>query len=651
MLAIDLETFSSVDLVKSGVYPYAESEDFEILLFAYAFDDETVQVIDLASGEAIPEAVMDALTDPVVIKTAYNAQFERTCLKAHLGMDMPPEQWRCSQVHALTMGLPGHLDAVAKVMGLKEQKMKEGKALIRYFSKPCRATKANEGRTRNLPHHDREKWEQYKHYCKRDVEVEREIRRKLAPFPMTDKEQKLWELDQRINDRGIKLDKVLVEHAIKCDEDYQQKLLKEAINLTELENPNSPVQLKGWLKDKHGVEVESLSKDAVAELLEEADVAEVKQLLVLRQEMSKTSVKKYEAMVRAMRKDERAGGLLQYYGANRTGRWAGRLIQIQNLPRNSMDDLHLARELLRAGDYETLELLFDSVPDTLSQLVRTAFTPSPGHRLIVSDFSAIEARVIAWLAGETWVTETFKGHGKIYEMTASRMFGVPLENISKGNPEYELRAKGKIAVLACGYQGSVGALVAMGATRMGLDEGELKGIVDAWRRANPNIVKFWYEVEDAAIRAVKGRTTVSMQHNLKFYYKSGMLFIRLPPGRNLVYVKPRIEMDHRFNREKLTYEGMEQTTKSWGRIDTYGGRLVENIVQATARDCLAEALLRLDERGFKIVAHIHDEVVLDVPIGESSLDGVNRIMSEPIPWATGLPMNADGFETDYYMKD
>jgi len=325
VLAIDLETFSSVDLVKSGVYPYAESEDFEILLFAYAFDDETVQVIDLASGEAIPEAVMDALTDPVVIKTAYNAQFERTCLKAHLGMDMPPEQWRCSQVHALTMGLPGHLDAVAKVMGLKEQKMKEGKALIRYFSKPCRATKANEGRTRNLPHHDREKWEQYKHYCKRDVEVEREIRRKLAPFPMTDKEQKLWELDQRINDRGIKLDKVLVEHAIKCDEDYQQKLLKEAINLTELENPNSPVQLKGWLKDKHGVEVESLSKDAVAELLEEADVAEVKQLLVLRQEMSKTSVKKYEAMVRAMRKDERAGGLLQYYGANRTGRWAGRL--------------------------------------------------------------------------------------------------------------------------------------------------------------------------------------------------------------------------------------------------------------------------------------------------------------------------------------
>ena len=334
--------------------------------------------MDLANGEKIPEEVMAALTDPAVIKTAYNAQFERTRLKAPLGMDMPPEQWRCSQVHALTMGLPGHLDAVAKVMGLKEQKMKEGKALIRYFSKPCRATKANEGRTRNLPHHDREKWEQYKHYCKRDVEVEREIRRKLAPFPMTDKEQKLWELDQRINDRGIKLDKVLVEHAIKCDEDYQQKLLKEAINLTELENPNSPVQLKGWLKDKHGVEVESLSKDAVAELLEEADVAEVKQLLVLRQEMSKTSVKKYEAMVRAMRKDERAGGLLQYYGANRTGRWAGRLIQIQNLPRNSMDDLHLARELLRAGDYETLELLFDSVPDTLSQLVRTAFTPSPG---------------------------------------------------------------------------------------------------------------------------------------------------------------------------------------------------------------------------------------------------------------------------------
>ena len=651
VLAVDLETYSSVDLTKSGVRPYTESEDFEILLFAYAFDDEEVQVVGLATGEEIPEAVIKALTDPAVMKTAYNAQFERTCLKAHLGIDMPPEQWRCSQAHSLTMGLPGHLDAVAKVMGLAEQKMKEGKALIRYFSMPCRSTKANGGRTRNLPHHDPEKWELFKNYCKRDVEVEREIRRKLAPFPMIEKEQKLWELDQRINDRGIQLDKKLVEHAIKCDEVYQQKLMKEAKHLTGLDNPNSPAQLKGWLKEKHGVEVDSLSKEAVEDLLEATDEKEVKQLLELRQEMSKTSVKKYEAMARAMRDDERAGGLLQYYGANRSGRWSGRLIQIQNLPRNSMDDLHLARDLLRAGDYETLDLLFDSVPDTLSQLIRTAFIPSEGHRLIVSDFSAIEARVIAWLADEAWVIETFKGHGKIYEMTASRMFGVPLEKIVKGNSEYELRAKGKVAVLACGYQGSVGALQAMGADRMGLDERELKGIVDAWRRANPNIVKFWYAVEDAALRAVKGRTSVTMQHGLKFYYKSGMLFIQLPSGRNLVYVKPRIEMDDRFNKEKLTYEGMEQTTRTWGRISTYGGKIAENLTQAIARDCLAEALLRLDARGFKIVAHIHDEVVLDVPKGESSLEEINRIMAEPIPWAKGLPMNADGFETDYYMKD
>lgn len=650
-LAIDIETFSSVDLTKCGVYPYSQSEDFEVLLLAYAFDDEEVQVVDLASGEAIPEEVMATLTDSVVIKIAYNAQFERTCLKAHLGIDMPPEQWRCSQAHALTMGLPGHLDAVAKVMGLKEQKMKEGKALIRYFSMPCRATKANGGRRRNLPHHDMERWELFKSYCKKDVEVEREIRRKLAPFPMIDKEQKLWELDQRINDRGIKLDKVLVEHAIKCDEQYQEKLTKEATDLTGLDNPNSPAQLKCWLKDIHGVEVESLAKDAVAELLEETDIADVKHLLELRKEMSKTSVRKYEAMARAMRKDERAGGLLQYYGANRTGRWAGRLIQIQNLPRNSMEDLNLARELLRAGDYETLELLFDSVPDTLSQLIRTAFIPSEGCRLIISDFSAIEARVIAWLANEAWVIETFKGHGKIYEMTASRMFGVPLEKIAKGKPEYELRAKGKIATLACGYQGSVGALKAMGAEKMGLSEGELRHIVDAWRRANPNIVKFWYSVEDAAIRAVKGRTHVTMQHGLKLYYKSGMLFIQLPSGRNLVYVKPRIEIDDRFNKEKLTYEGMEQTTRRWGRIDTYGGRLVENIVQGVARDCLAEAMVRLDERGYKIVAHIHDEVVLDVPKGESSVEEINHIMAEPIPWAKGLPMNADGFETAYYMKD
>ncbi|SCY26265.1 DNA polymerase [Alkaliphilus peptidifermentans] len=651
ILSIDIETYSSVDLAKCGVYPYAEAHDFEILLLAYGVDDEEVQVIDICQGELISQRILDALTDPTIIKTAYNARFERTCLSKYLNLPMPPEQWRCSQVHALTLGLPGHLEVVAKVMGLKQQKMKEGKALIRYFTIPCKPTKANGERQRNLPEHDLEKWEVFKAYCKQDVEVEREIRRKLTPFPMLAKEHKTWELDQRINERGIQVDKTLVDHAIKCDHLYQEKLLKEAEDLTGLANPNSPTQLKEWLKNKHRIGVECLSKDAVAELLEKTEIKEVKELLMLRQEMSKTSVKKYEAMDRVMRKDERVGGLLQFYGANRTGRWAGRLVQIQNLPRNLMTDLKLARVLLKSGEYEMLELLFDSVPDVLSQLIRTAFIPSPGNRLIISDFSAIEARIIAWLAGEEWVVETFRGHGKIYEMTASRMFGVPLERIAKGNPEYELRQKGKVAVLACGYQGSTGALIAMGATRMGLNEEELPGIVAAWRKANPNIVRFWYEVEESAIKTVKDRTTVTMQHNLKFSYKSGMLFIVLPSGRALVYVRPRLELDTRFNKEKITFEGMDQTSKTWGRIDTYGGKICENIIQGTARDCLADALLRLDKAGYDIVAHIHDEVVLDVPKDKGSLEEVNSIMAAPIPWAKGLPMNADGFETEFYMKD
>ena len=424
--------------------------------------------------------------------------------------------------------------------------------------------------------------------------------------------------------------------------------MNEATELTGLENPNSPTQLKGWLKDNYNLEVESLSKTKVAELLDKVNNPIVKRVLELRQEMSKTSVRKYEAMDRAMGKDERIRGLLQFYGAS-TGRWAGRLVQVHNLPRNNMSDLDLARNLLKAGDYEALELLFDSVPDVLSQLVRTAFIPSKGHRFIVSDFSAIEARVIAWLAGEKWVIDTFKDHGKIYEMTASRMFGVPMELIVKGNPEYELRQKGKIATLACGYQGSVGALKAMGALNMGLKEDELPGIVSAWRQSNPNIVRLWQNVEDAAIKAVKDRTSVTMQHGLKFYYKSGVLFIRLPSGRSLAYVRPRIELDTRFNKDKLTYEGME--LGKWRHISTYGGKLTENIIQAIARDCLAESLLRLDKAGYKIAFHVHDEVVLDVPCGFGNLKEVEKIMSEDIDWAPGLPLRAEGFETDYYMKD
>lgn len=645
ILSIDIETYSSIDLSKSGVYAYTESDDFEILLFGYAFDDEEVKIIDLASGESLPDNVVKALTDKKVIKTAFNANFERTCITKYLNKEMPPEEWRCSMVHALTLGLPSSLKGVARCLKLEQQKMDEGKALIRYFSIPCKPTKANGERTRNLSHHDKEKWETFKVYCKQDVEVERSIRKKLENYPMTENELKLWFLDQKINDGGVKVEKRLVKNAINCDEIHQGKLIDEALALTELENPNSPTQLKNWLKDKHDIEVDSLSKDKVAELLNEVDNLTVRRVLELRQDMSKTSVKKYEAMERAMCKDERIRGLLKFYGAT-TGRWAGRLVQVHNLPRNNMNDLDLARNLLLNGDYETLELLFGSVPDVLSQLIRTAFIPSHNSRFIVADFSAIEARVIAWLAGEKWRMDVFNSHGKIYESSASQMFGVPVESITKGSP---LRQKGKIAELALGYQGSKGALKAMGALDMGLSEEELKLLVDSWRKSNPNIVKLWWDIEDAAIRVVKERTTVNMQYGLKFYYKSGVLFIRLPSGRSLAYVRPRIEIDERFNKYKLTYEGMEGM--KWGRIDTYGGKLTENIIQAIARDCLAESMLRLDDRGYKIRFHVHDEVILDVPCSFGSLEEVEEIMGLPINWAPGLPLRAEAFESGYYKKD
>ncbi len=957
ILALDLETYSGVDLKSCGVYAYTGAPDFEILLVAYAFDDAPVRVIDLARGEEFPDELQSALTSEGVTKTAFNANFERTCLARHLNAPMPPEQWRCSQAHALTLGLPASLEGVARCLKLSQQKMQEGKQLIRYFSMPCKPTKANGGRIRNLPEHDLEKWELFKTYCKQDVEVERAIRKKLDRYPMPEQELKLWYLDQHINDYGVRLDLGLVENAVQCDEVYQKKLMKEAKALTGLENPNSPAQLKNWLQDKHDIRVESLSKAAVDELLETADEAEVKRALKLRQEMSRTSVKKYEAMNRAACEDDRVRGLLQYYGAS-TGRFSGRLVQIHNLPRNNMTDLALARKLLKAGDYEALELLFDSVPGVLSQLIRTAITPSPGHRFIVSDFSSIEARVIAWLAGERWVIDAFKEHGKIYEMTASKMFGVPLKHIVRGRPEYAYRQKGKVATLACiaegqpvltdtglvpieqitlkhkvwdglhfvehdgvifrgerevityegltatkdhlvwiegkpepvrfeyaatsgahllltgdgrkairvgkdyrlrktvgqkleplldansmcgmlsdsvdkfkqpakghikgvpemlaapantnvvgqtanrcqtemrkpkgcqlqklrcqghyvqipvciggrsldneelrparqgarnrpdrqrwplrtgkhslcnkeeelrqqennpssgmepdyvalrqnrggkeisagdekgrnhkggqvsstgetkkladyrckarlydilnagpynrftvsnclvhncGYQGSVGALKAMGAPKMGLQESELPEIVAAWRKANPKIVKLWWDLEAAAIRAVKDKNVQKLQRNVRLFYKAGVLFMQLPSGRSLAYVRPRIEPDERFNKYGLTYEGVE--LGKWCRIRTYGGKLTENIVQAIARDCLAESLLRLDKAGYKIAFHVHDEVVLDVPRGTGSLEEVAQIMGWDIDWAPGLPMRAEGFETDYYKKD
>lgn len=650
MLAIDIETYSSVDITKCGVYAYTETEDFEILLFAYAYDDKPIEIIDLACGEKLPQKIVDDLINPKIIKTAFNANFERTCLAKYLNKPMPPEQWRCSAVHSLQLGLPTSLDRVAKCMNLEQQKMNEGKALIRYFSMPCKPTKANGGRTRNLPEDNIEKWNVFKTYCRQDVEVERAIRKKLEQYPVTDKEWELWELDQKINDSGVKIDKLLVENAIKCDKAYQNRKTKEAVDLTGLENPNSPSQLKAWLETK-GIKVKSLSKEKVKELLGEIEDDTVKRVLELRRELSKTSVKKYEAMERAMCIDKRVRGLMKFYGANRTGRWSGKLVQTQNLPRNSMDNLQYARELLKLGDFQMLEILFDSVPDVLSQLIRTAFIPSENSRFIVSDFSAIEARVIAWLAGEKWVIDTFKSHGKIYEMTASKMFGVPIEKIVKGNPEYDLRQKGKVATLACGYQGSAGALIAMGAIKMGLKEEELPEIVAAWRESNPNIVKLWRKIENAAIKAVDEKKIVQMQYGLEFSCRGGVLFIKLPSGRSLSYVRPRIEADVRFNKPKLTYEGIEQGTKQWGRLSTYGGKLTENIVQAIARDCLAEAMLRLDRAGYKIGFHVHDEVILDVPKDFGSLDEVNEIMGEPIEWAPGLPLKADGFETDYYKKD
>ncbi|WP_446898818.1 DNA polymerase [Clostridium sp. LBM24168] len=650
MLAIDVETYSSIDLIKCGVYAYVEASDFEILLFAYAYDDNHVEIIDLVCGEKLPQAVIGDVINPKIIKTAFNANFERTCLAKYLSKPMPPEQWRCSAVHSLELGLPTSLDKVAKCMSLEQQKMSEGKALLRYFSMPCKPTKSNNGRTRNLPEHNREKWEIFKRYCKQDVEVERTIRKKLDRYPAAENEWKLWALDQKINDGGVKIDKSLVYNAIKCDEAYQNEKTKEAAALTNLKNPNSPSQLKVWLETK-GIKVKSLSKEKVKELLGEVEDDKVKRVLELRQELSKTSVKKYEAMERAMCHDERVMGLMKFYGANRTGRWSSKLVQTQNLPRNNMDNLEDARMLLKTGNFEMLEILFDSIPDVLSQLIRTAFIPSQNSRFVVSDFSAIEARVIAWLAGEKWVIDTFKSSGKIYEMTASKMFGVPIEKIVKGNPEYALRQKGKVATLACGYQGSSGALIAMGAVKMGLKEEELPEIVAAWRKSNSNIVRLWKKIETAAIKSVDEKKVVKMQYGLEFSCRGGVLFIKLPSGRSLAYVRPRIETDVRFNKPKLTYEGIEQGTKQWGRLSTYGGKLTENIVQAIARDCLAEAMLRLDKAGYKIVFHVHDEVILDVPNGFGSLNEVNKIMGESIEWAPGLPLKADGFETSYYKKD
>ena len=642
ILEADIESFSDVDLVKCGVYAYADSPAFEILLFAYSFDGGETQIIDLAQGEKLPAEVEEAIFDVSVTKTAYNANFERTCLSKYFGRYIPPESWHCSAVQAAMLALPRSLEDVGRVLGLDEQKMKEGKELIRYFCVPCKPTKANGGRTRNLPCHAPEKWELFKTYCKRDVDVEKSIRRKLHNFPIPESEMELYRIDQRINDRGVLVDMKLVRNAVSCERLHKEVVTKRAYELTGLENPNSVAQLKGWLGDK-GMEAESLSKKAVADMIAETD-GEVEELLRLRLMLAKTSVKKYEAIERSACSDGRVHGMLMFYGANRSGRWSGKNVQLHNLPKNYLPDLELARELVKQGRFEDIELLYDSTPNVLSELIRTAFIPKPGCRFVVADFSAIEARVMGWLSGEEWVLDVFRGDGKLYEMTASRMFGIPMSEIGKGSSE---RAKGKVASLACQYGGSSGALVSMGALDMGLTEEELPPLVAAWRKANPHMVQFWWDVDAAAVKAVteKQKTKVG---KIIFEYKSGILFITLPSGRKLSYVKPRMAVN-KFGRDGLTYEGISEN-KKWSRIETYGPKLVENIVQGTARDLLAEAMLRVEKKGYPIVMHCHDEIIAEVPEDSGSVDEMCEIMAVQPEWAEGLPLRADGYQCSFYQK-
>lgn len=643
-ITLDIESFSSVDIGKSGVYRYAESPDFEILFFACCVDGKPVQVFDLACGEKVPDEILKALSDEKVIKHSFNASFERICLSRYLGLPpgtyLSPDGWHCDMVWAATLGLPQSLEGVGAVLGLEKQKLSEGKDLIRYFCKHCAPTQSNGGRTRNLPHHASEKWETFKRYNLRDVETEMEIQHRLSRYPVPDF---IWEeyiIDQQINDRGVLVDMELVRQAIYMDARSREELITAMKEFTALENPNSVQQMKEWLAE-NGLMTESLDKKAVAELMKSAP-PELCKVLSLRQQLAKSAVKKYQAMQNAVCADNRARGLFRFYGANRTGRFSSKIVQLQNLARNSMSDLDQARSLVRSGDYESVSMLYEDVPDTLSQLVRTAFIPPEGKLFYVADFSAIEARVIAWFAGEKWRQDLFAKGGDIYCMSASQMFRVPVE---KHGVNGHLRKKGKVAELACGYGGGVGALKAMGALEMGLKEEELQPLVTAWRNSNPNIVKFWWAVDSAVMEAVSKRTTTKT-HGLTFSFKSGMLFITLPSGRKLAYVKPRIGINQ-FGGESITYEGIG-ATKKWERLESYGPKFVENIVQATARDILCYDMQTL--RHCSIVMHIHDEVVIEAD-PNMSLDAVCELMGRTPPWAEGLILQAAGYVTEFYKKD
>jgi len=656
LISVDIETFSSVPLTKAGSYRYVESPDFEVLLLGYAYDEDPVEVIDLYSGERLPRELERDLFDPRITKGAFNANFERNGLGRHFSRLMEPAQWSCTQMMSFELGLPRSLDKVGEVLGLGADKAKDkgGAALIRFFSIPCKPTKTNGGVTRNLPEQFPEKWAQYVEYNRQDVVAERAVRRKLNRFTIHPNEPKLWALDQAINDRGVQIDTPFVQEAIKIDNIVKGRYLEEAKDLTGLENPKSIPQLKAWMLDETGIYVKSLKKDqikGVRKEFEDADEEEVLEVLDLRDELNKTSTQKYVAMMRTVTNDSRIRGLSQFYGAMRTGRWAGRLVQMQNLTKNDIPDLDYARNLVAAGDMTTFELLFD-VASTLSQLIRTAFVPREGCRFIASDFHAIEACVLAWLAGEQWRLDVFNTHGKIYETSAERMFNLPEGSVDKKTHEgAKIRQKGKISELALGYGGSKGAMIKMGAFDMGLSEGELLPIVKAWRAANPAITKFWWDTDAACRHTIRTKQPSKLPHGIMFYKDGPLLRLRLPSGRDLSYVKPQLIMSEDGRRENITYEGVDQTTGAWGRIETYGPKLVENITQAVARDCLTEAMIRLDDALLDTVFHVHDEAVLEVPFGRSSPEEVAAIMAQPIDWAQGLPLSADAYECMYYQKE
>lgn len=657
-LSIDLETFSSVPIAKAGAQKYIASPDFEILLFAYSLNGAPSVCCDIAHGELLPDWVLDALCDPQCLKHAYNAAFEWGCLSKFMGRQLPPEQWRCTMFHGLYAGYPAGLDAAGRALGLPEDKRKlsTGKALIRYFCVPCTPTKSNGGRRRNLPNHDPARWELFKEYNAQDVTTEMEIERRLSLITVPDWLQRQWETDLLINARGVAVDMEMVNGALEIGATVRERLTQEAVRISGLSNPNSVQQLSAWLEQETGEEVTDLRKDTVAKMIAQApDNPEVQRMLEIRQELGKTSTKKYDAIEQAVCPDGRVRGLLQFYGANRTGRWAGRLVQVQNLPRTYTQPLELARNLVKQRKLDNLRLIYGSVPDTLSQLIRTAFVASDGNVLIDADFSAIEARVISWLAGEQWRLDVFKTHGKIYEASASQMFGVPIERIKKGNPEYALRQKGKVAELALGYQGGAGALINMGALDMGIPEDDLPDIVQRWRDTNKRICDLWYKMNSAAVEAIStgcsvgvGRLLVSCEYDAA--HEVEYLIVLLPSGRKLYYNSPQIG-ENKWGGPSISYMGMDQTTKKWKRIETYGGKLVENCVQAVARDCLAQAIENLEKEGLPVVFHIHDEVVIDCRADTATLDDVVNIMSRPIPWAPGLPLNADGWVGGFFKKD